>query len=78
MQDLSFLSNYCLSHLLFIQFQPNVRGSFADTAPSWIYSWAENLASSSLQYGVVSPAQLISPSVALLAKLVLLFFDQYF
>ena len=34
----------------------------------------ENLASSSLQYGVVSFAQLVSPSVTLLANLVYIYF----
>ena len=37
----------------------------------------ENLASSSLQYGVVSLAQLVSPNVTLLAKLVYFYFVLY-
>ena len=36
----------------------------------------ENLASSSLEYGVVSIAQLVSSSVALLAKLVIMYFPK--
>ena len=53
--------------------------AFVDCAPSWIFRLAENLASFGFQYGaikwyqlinsVVSIAQLVSPSVALLAKL---------
>ena len=58
--------------------------AFVDCAPSWTFRLAENLASFGFQGGaiklyhlinsVVSIPQLVSPSVALLVKLVFLLF----
>ena len=49
------------------------------SAPSWIFSQAENLASPSLQDGpslIINLAQLVSPSVALPAELVDVFYGE--